>query len=219
MGAAALRPPPGYRPMVARNNPSGDLRSLSVRSIWRPEGRRLPALRGRGDRLVPFGGRSPIMGVLAAGAIGHACAGRAPSIVHEATPHRLVAPCISSARGPNSRMRCVRWLRGAMQRLTWFSLPLSPPCLASTPVKAISFLGWISQRMTARSQEVVGCLVNVLPLRIRVDDSISFADLLGEVRLSVTRALANGRFPLARLIERLARHATPTVQPFSPQPW
>ncbi len=58
-------------------------------------------------------------------------------------------------------------------------------------------------RADADLADLVGYFVNVVPLRVRIADDASFADLLGEVRRAAVGAFEHQDFPLALLAERL----------------
>ncbi|MGI0115792.1 amino acid adenylation domain-containing protein [Zooshikella sp. RANM57] len=52
--------------------------------------------------------------------------------------------------------------------------------------------------------EIVGCCVNTLPLRIKIDTSFSTTELMRSVQSVVTGGLKHQAFPLPKMIERLA---------------
>ncbi|MBU2705621.1 amino acid adenylation domain-containing protein [Zooshikella marina] len=56
------------------------------------------------------------------------------------------------------------------------------------------------------SAEIIGCCVNTLPLRIKINTSLSTTELMQGVQSVVTEGLKHQAFPLPKMIERLAIH-------------
>lgn len=61
----------------------------------------------------------------------------------------------------------------------------------------------MSGRTDVAYESVTGLFVNTLPIRLRLDDSLEFADLVARVRTALARALDHQDFPFERLVEEL----------------
>ena len=59
-------------------------------------------------------------------------------------------------------------------------------------------------RRTQAEMQVVGCVTNLLPARIRLSGSLGFRDLVGQTQATVRRLLAYGRVPLEAILRELA---------------
>lgn len=53
------------------------------------------------------------------------------------------------------------------------------------------------------TQSVIGCFINVIPLRTRIDRDTTFRNLLGAVRSTALAGVAHQRFPFAQMVQRL----------------
>ena len=58
-------------------------------------------------------------------------------------------------------------------------------------------------RSDSRFQQLVGCFVNTIPLRIQLHPEASFSSLVAELRQRCVSALANGDYPFQQLVERI----------------
>ncbi|HEV2640008.1 MAG TPA: condensation domain-containing protein [Actinocrinis sp.] len=63
------------------------------------------------------------------------------------------------------------------------------------------------------SQALIGCFLNVLPLRVDCSADPSFADLLDRVGRSLLRAYENQRLPFAEIVESVRTDRVPGVHP------
>lgn len=63
-------------------------------------------------------------------------------------------------------------------------------------------------------QSIVGCLINTLALRTRLNPDHSFTDTLAEVAETVTAALNHQHLPFDEIVSRLAPHRDPSRSPF-----
>ena len=59
----------------------------------------------------------------------------------------------------------------------------------------------LANRTHDHAEELVGFFLNMLPLRTRFDDDPSFADVLAQVRNTVTGAISNAEYPFSWMLE------------------
>ncbi len=71
----------------------------------------------------------------------------------------------------------------------------------------------VAGREHAAIQGLVGCFINMLPVRIEVDGAASFSHLLGSVREQTMAALSHQSLPFDRLVEELRPPRQPGVTP------
>jgi amino acid adenylation domain-containing protein len=74
----------------------------------------------------------------------------------------------------------------------------------------------VAGRGRVETEGVIGCFVNTLALRVRLDGAVSFRELLGRVREVVVEAFAGDDLPFEKLVEELCperrRHENPLFQ-------
>jgi len=58
-------------------------------------------------------------------------------------------------------------------------------------------------RKSARVADAIGYFVNVVPIRVRIDPTLSFQDLLGTMKLTVLDALSHDALPFSHLVQEL----------------
>ena len=58
----------------------------------------------------------------------------------------------------------------------------------------------VANRTTSATRNMVGCFINILPLRVRLDGEMSFRALLAQVRETVSEALGNQDLPFDRIV-------------------
>src|SRR5262249_54837762 len=71
----------------------------------------------------------------------------------------------------------------------------------------------IAGREHADVEDLVGCYVNMLPLRDRVNGAAGFFDLLDTVRVSATEAYEHQAYPFDRLVDELDLQRDPSRSP------
>ncbi|HSE18779.1 MAG TPA: amino acid adenylation domain-containing protein [Pyrinomonadaceae bacterium] len=71
----------------------------------------------------------------------------------------------------------------------------------------------VSGRTDRRFQSLVGYFVNPAPVRIRLNERMTFRQLLAEVRETVQRALTHQAYPFARIVEDVCSDRDPSRSP------
>jgi len=61
----------------------------------------------------------------------------------------------------------------------------------------------VAGRNTVASEKIIGCFMNILPMRSRIDASLSFRDLLRTVRSTVLNGLAHQQVPFDAIVNRI----------------
>lgn len=68
-------------------------------------------------------------------------------------------------------------------------------------------------RSEPRFNELVGCLINTLVLRVRLDLNRSFSDFVGDLHQHVSESFRHGDYPITRLMQWATTHRDPSRMP------
>ncbi len=71
----------------------------------------------------------------------------------------------------------------------------------------------VANRLTADSEALIGCFINMVPLRSRVDPEEAFTALLGRVRQTCLAALEHGHVPFEDIVRAVAPPRDPSRTP------
>ncbi len=131
-------------------------------------------------------------------------------------------PPVQSDRGRSTSLRLEKRLSGRLQHLARSSgVTLNALLTAAFELllgrysgQSKFLLGTLSAgRPSARTSDLVGYLVNPLPLRARLGAESRFQDLMQGVQAELSEALAYQDFPFASMVERLQPQRDPSRSP------